>query len=964
MRADHSRHHFFAWIATASAVASRLHAYVSPAATMASPPESKGASALLVSPGTRSTSETGTPSVVDGTRTAVDSNPTSGAPRTLAPSLTTPRGLVSVTSGPPASGSANPGQHLVPVTTPAAATTVPLDRSTADSAGGTPVQTRGPARQAPSLQTHATPWTTTPSNATPPAATRAAATAPSVTGPPTTPLVATSLSATNLVATEPVATPLLNVESALLSPGSPKRGWSRLLITRPGGFRLPTKPRGAAWRTLAISVLALGFPASALGAGTGPAQPTTSRSTPAGGAPPRAADARLDRSVLALGSGYSSPNGSSLVRALQRDLGAGGYPPGPVDGRYGPRTRQAVVAFQAAHGLQVDGVVGPRTWAALSAPVLLLGPGAGDQPGGENMVRSLQRRLASAGDSPGPIDGRDGVLTDGAVRRFQRAHGLPASGIAGPRTLALLANREPSVRRSNQLVRKSAPSATRSNLRTRPTGSTVAPAPPGRPASAARRVPRGSAHRPRSGPVPWMIILVALALGLALILVASLLIASLRDRRSGSKGRPVLAEGAASNAESPASEQGCLTASNGDHPAPVRTNGNQIHTNGRRPRAGAAGIGNGASSRLPRGQADDLPEPAEIAGAFNLGQRLAGQGGVVEAHAANGHADERGHGIAASNLGRLLEEQGALAEAEAAYCRADELGDGAGAFHLGLLLEGQGGVVEAQAAYGRADERGHGTAASNLGRLLEEQGALAEAEAAYRRADERGDGDGAFGLGVLLRERGALDEAAAAYGRASGRGHNAAALELGVLLAEHGALAEAEAAFRRADERGDAVAAFNLGVLLEDRGVLAEAEAAYRRADERGDADGAFRLAVLLLGQRGGLDETAAAYGRASDRGHDTAAVDLGVLLAEHGALAEAEASFRRADERGDAGAAFNLGVVLEDRGALAEAEAAYHRAGQRGDREVANMARAALLSLGEGMYETSAGRRTRAHNG
>ncbi len=119
MRADHSRHHFFGWIATASALASRLHAYVAPAATMASPPESNGASALVVSPGTRSTSETGTPSVVDGTRTAVDSNPTSGTPRTLAPSPTMPGGLLSATSGPPASGSANPGQQLVPVTTPA-----------------------------------------------------------------------------------------------------------------------------------------------------------------------------------------------------------------------------------------------------------------------------------------------------------------------------------------------------------------------------------------------------------------------------------------------------------------------------------------------------------------------------------------------------------------------------------------------------------------------------------------------------------------------------------------------------------------------------------------------------------------------------------------------------------------------------------------------------------------------------
>ena len=261
----------------------------------------------------------------------------------------------------------------------------------------------------------------------------------------------------------------------------------------PGGFRLPKKPRTAASRTLAISVLALGFPATALAAGTGPAQPTPSVSTRASGAPPRAAHARLDHTVLALGSGYNSSDGSPLVRVLQRDLDAAGYPPGDMDGLYGPRTRHAVVAFQAARGLQVDGVVGPRTWSALSEPVPVLGPGAGDQPGGENVVRSLQRRLASAGTSPGPIDGRYGVLTDAAVRRFQREHGLPATGIAGPRTLALLAKPEPSVRRSNPLPQTPAPSATRSNRSSRPTGSTVAPAPRERPAIAARRVPRGSA---------------------------------------------------------------------------------------------------------------------------------------------------------------------------------------------------------------------------------------------------------------------------------------------------------------------------------------------------------------------------------------------------------------------------------------------------------------------------------------
>ena len=66
---------------------------------------------------------------------------------------------------------------------------------------------------------------------------------------------------------------------------------------------------------------------------------------------------------------------------IQRRLSELGFSPGPLDGLTGPQTRAAVMEFQRANGLVVDGIVGPITTAALfpadAAPAPAPPPAAG-----------------------------------------------------------------------------------------------------------------------------------------------------------------------------------------------------------------------------------------------------------------------------------------------------------------------------------------------------------------------------------------------------------------------------------------------------------------------------------------------------------------------------------------------------------------------------------------------------------
>lgn len=90
------------------------------------------------------------------------------------------------------------------------------------------------------------------------------------------------------------------------------------------------------------------------------------RATPAPAAPASSSTRAAPASVVALpvlrrGAGIKPKPPSNDVKLLQQRLGIA------ADGQFGSGTDAAVRTFQARNGLQVDGIVGEKTWAALFA---------------------------------------------------------------------------------------------------------------------------------------------------------------------------------------------------------------------------------------------------------------------------------------------------------------------------------------------------------------------------------------------------------------------------------------------------------------------------------------------------------------------------------------------------------------------------------------------------------------------
>ena len=127
------------------------------------------------------------------------------------------------------------------------------------------------------------------------------------------------------------------------------------------------------------------------------------------------------------------------VKAVQNKLNSLGYNCGTADGYYGNATKNAVISFQSAKGIDTDGVVGPTTWKLLfnsysngsdysrilkvTSPLMY-----GDD------VKAVQNKLNSLDYNCGTTDGYYGNTTKNAVISFQSAKGLTADGEVGPAT--------------------------------------------------------------------------------------------------------------------------------------------------------------------------------------------------------------------------------------------------------------------------------------------------------------------------------------------------------------------------------------------------------------------------------------------------------------------------------------------------------------------------------------------------
>lgn len=121
------------------------------------------------------------------------------------------------------------------------------------------------------------------------------------------------------------------------------------------------------------------------------------------------------------------------VEEIQRIFNILGYHVGNPDGKFGPKTREAIARFQKDRNLPVTRFLDKPTWKELS-----IFQNRGLLREGEIDIHTVQSALKAAGYDPGSLDGNLGPRTQRKLKSFQTAHGLKADGVIGYKTLKVL----------------------------------------------------------------------------------------------------------------------------------------------------------------------------------------------------------------------------------------------------------------------------------------------------------------------------------------------------------------------------------------------------------------------------------------------------------------------------------------------------------------------------------------------
>lgn len=126
------------------------------------------------------------------------------------------------------------------------------------------------------------------------------------------------------------------------------------------------------------------------------------------------------------------PVSAKTIAAIQRELTARGYGPLAGEGTLDLTTRAAIMAFEHDRGLPLTGEPSEGLLKVIllggSASIDPMAPSRGRSAQAEQMIRTVQQRLAALGYRVGHIDGRMGEDTVKAIRDFEMDSGLVPNG--------------------------------------------------------------------------------------------------------------------------------------------------------------------------------------------------------------------------------------------------------------------------------------------------------------------------------------------------------------------------------------------------------------------------------------------------------------------------------------------------------------------------------------------------------